>query len=142
MGVSMSRRLQVLVVDDDPSMLETMEAILSTGEFDVSCSSSAEEGLRLLAVQPFDVVISDWSMPGMGGMALDRQIRCFPWVSCLLVTARADEFTMVVPPDERKRLGILAKPFNPEDLLKRVRLLGMLALVRGSLGVDPATARA
>jgi hypothetical protein len=73
-------------------------------------------------------------------MELYRNILQLPWpVSCLLVTGRLDEFTDTVPAEARRRLGLLRKPFRPEELVDRVRLLAQLANTRMSLGAKSNT---
>lgn len=113
---------RVLLVDDDPALLETMKAVLDD-VFDVAVCRSAGEAIELLACESFHVICSDWQMPGMNGIDFFRQLsRRAGLVSsgCILVTAHADSLLEQVAWPDRKMLGVLRKPFRPTDLIERV----------------------
>jgi DNA-binding NtrC family response regulator len=65
---------RVLIIDDDESMCDVLREALTQREFDVMCRNSADEGLRLLNEQEFDVVVTDVNMPTMTGVELCRRI--------------------------------------------------------------------
>jgi len=68
--------VSILCIDDEPAILEGFERILGREEgFQVQTSSSAEEALELINDQAFDVIISDYALPGMDGITLLREIR-------------------------------------------------------------------
>ncbi|HEY3664495.1 MAG TPA: response regulator, partial [Polyangiaceae bacterium] len=113
---------RVLLVDDDVRLLESMQAVLSD-EFAVRTCSSGQEALRLLDNEPFHVVCADWQMPGMDGVAFFQAVtrRRLSILPCfILVTAHAGELLDQVPYEDRKMLGMLRKPFSPEQLIERV----------------------
>ncbi|HXG16144.1 MAG TPA: response regulator, partial [Calidithermus sp.] len=62
--------LRVLVVDDQAAIVRFLEVALSKEGCAMSSAGSAEEALRLLAQQPYDLVISDIKMPGLSGLDL------------------------------------------------------------------------
>ena len=89
--------------------------------YEVQTAASGEAALAAVAEQPFDVVISDIRMPGMGGIELLRQLRMqVPDVDVILVTAHATADSAI----EALRLGAhdyITKPFDLHELKLRVR---------------------
>ena len=68
--------LQVLCIDDEPDLLEVCKAYLEEGrEFAVDIATSARQGLEMLDTTTYDVIISDYEMPGMNGIALLKMLR-------------------------------------------------------------------
>ena len=79
---------RVLVVDDEPDLLDLVSAILDGEGFSVATSSSAEDALRQLADGGFDVVVSDVQMPGADGFELLEIVRASEWgVPVILISA-------------------------------------------------------
>jgi DNA-binding response OmpR family regulator len=110
----------ILVVDDDGEMLRFLEEILRDEGFAVRTAPDAFAALlRMLADAP-DLVILDWRMPNMDGLALLQSIRrCFDRLPVVFITA--------FPGPEVRRLalqngaaGFLAKPFSTRDLLTEI----------------------
>ncbi|MES1176416.1 MAG: response regulator [Myxococcales bacterium] len=125
---------RVLLVDDDARLLESMAAVLAD-QFGVRCCASGQEALRLLDNEPFHVVCADWQMPGMDGVeffhaAARRKLKL---LSCfVLVTAHAVDLMDRVPYEDRKMLGMLRKPFSPEQLIERVNQFAGVAHLKRS----------
>ncbi|MFF2091672.1 ATP-binding protein [Paenibacillus sp. NPDC058174] len=117
---------RVLVVDDDPVNLQVLINLLTLEQYEVTAVSGAEEALASLAgAQTYDLVITDWMMPGMSGLELSRAIRerfMLSELPVLLLTARSR------PDDIRTgfEAGIndyLSKPVDAGELKARVRTL-------------------
>ncbi len=69
-------RPRILVVEDEPPALQAITRVLGEAGFDVSAAEDGARALRLLDDEaPFDVVLSDISMPGMDGIALLNAVR-------------------------------------------------------------------
>ncbi len=125
-------RPQVLLVDDDPVFLVTLEAILSAS-FDVTCCASSAEAQRL-DVDRFHVVCCDYNMPGMNGLELlTRVFRSHPAVCCLLMTG-ADDFFDVVK-HAAHRPPVIFKPVDPERMTHTVAHLASIAAMKRSTAV-------
>jgi len=66
---------RVLVVDDDAFSRKCLSALLQRELYDVALASSGEEALRFMSTTPCDLVLTDWQMPNMDGLALCRKLR-------------------------------------------------------------------
>jgi DNA-binding response OmpR family regulator len=124
----------VLIVDDEPNLVDLVQSYLERDGFTVASASdgpSAVETARRL--QP-DVVVLDLMLPGFDGLEVCRQIRAFSDVYVLMLTARGEEIDRVVG----LTVGAddyLVKPFSPRELVARVK-----ALLRRSRQVSPRAA--
>jgi len=129
-GVAPSRAvnwngMRALVVDDNANFRLLMETVLSgVGMGVVQTADSAKRGLELLSRQPFDLVITDWMMDGMDGIAFVESLRhsldpVLANVGIIMVTSHSDSVSQA----EAKAAGVdefLEKPVSPRALLKSV----------------------
>jgi DNA-binding NtrC family response regulator len=132
-----SGRYSVLVVDDDPAVLSSIEAILSF-DFNVVSCATPEEALRRFVPGRFHVVCADYVMPGIDGHRLLTEIaRRSTAVCCLLMTARVD-----LEPGGRD-FPVMFKPFDPERFVHTVGHLARIAdMKRSTRALSEATGRA
>jgi DNA-binding response OmpR family regulator len=115
-----TNKRRLLLVDDDPSLLETLGDFLAFEGYEVLCAASGEDAL--IKMRPFqpDLIILDMGMPGMGGKGfLDRITNpdartLYP---VLVLTARA---SMAEYFADKQIAGFIAKPCDPPDLLMEV----------------------
>jgi CheY-like chemotaxis protein len=111
---------RILLVDDSRDTLAALESLLRRRGFNVVSVTSPEEGLRLAENQPFDVVVTDFKMPGMNGLDFVHRLhRIAPRTHVVLITGYPSEY------EERRpsALGVDAyfiKPFDPAVFLKAV----------------------
>jgi two-component system response regulator AtoC len=81
-------RKTILVVEDDSLFLWSLECFLEREGYQVSPAGSGEEGINLARNRPFDVVISDFQLPGMNGRQLIEELKNLqPAVKTLLISA-------------------------------------------------------
>lgn len=116
-------RLRVLLVDDYPSMRRIMAKILSLiGVRTIAEAGSGPEALEKAKAEPFDLVITDWNMPDMGGLELVRALKSRKELCNLQVIVASSTITqqMVVQGKQAGVAEYLAKPFAPEDLKQRI----------------------
>jgi DNA-binding NtrC family response regulator len=108
----MTDRPRALIVDDEPAECELVRDALSHAGFDAFSVQDPLLALELLATRPFDVVLTDWNMPGMNGTQLCRRIsEIAPQVPVVLVTA----FGSIDSAVDAMRAGaydFLTKPFD------------------------------
>ena len=84
----MDTKANVLVVDDDPLIVELISMMLTQNEFAVHNATSGTDALVLLRNQPIDIMLIDYNMPGMNGVELIRETRkTHPNIIILVVTA-------------------------------------------------------
>jgi DNA-binding response OmpR family regulator len=117
----MTGAARVIVVDDEPDLRLLLEDYLSTHGLAVRCAGSAPELDALLAAGPADVLILDVNMPGEDGFAIVHRLRrAGSTVGIVMLTAAgtvADRLTGLGAGAD----DYLPKPFQPRELLARVR---------------------
>jgi len=136
--MAIETKRQILLIDDDPSLLRTLSDFLRFEGYDVIKADSGEKGLEMLKTSSPDLIILDMSMPGMGGIGflkaiLDEDGK--PSHPVLVLTARANmaEFFADVNVD-----GFIAKPCDPQDLLMEV---GRIIFLRSGDELDESSAK-
>ncbi len=121
---------RVLVVDDDPGVLQSLELLLSD-DCEVTVCDSPTRALEIAVSQPFDVIITDYRMPHMTGAEFAHALkaRLSPTPYTLLLTGTPNE---VKPHMEgaSELVMVLAKPFEPQRLLNVVLQVGRLGVNR------------
>ena len=116
-------RQAVLLVEDDARLAAMVAEYLGRHELDVTVAPDGERGLAALRRGRFDVVLLDVMLPGVDGFEVCRRLRATPeWAALpvLMLTARGDDVDKIVGLE----LGAddyLAKPFNPRELVARIR---------------------
>jgi two-component system response regulator PrrA len=108
----------VVIVDDDPHLLETLEVLLAAEGYAVECYSDPFEALaRLRQGRAPDLVLIDCIMPGLtGGELCEALVESGIEVPVVLMTALADPSFAVHP----ERASVLNKPFMIDDLLMEI----------------------
>ena len=102
-----SRKGSVLVVDDEEIMREVLETLLSNEGYRVDLAKTGEEGLEAYGRRPYDVVLLDVSMPGIGGLrALEEFLKMDPDAVILMITAYAT-FDTAIAAWERGAFGCI-----------------------------------
>jgi two-component system cell cycle sensor histidine kinase/response regulator CckA len=119
-----AERANILVVDDEPPVLELQSRILTQAGFNVVTVEYAEKALQVITDDKhFDLVIADVHMPGMNGDEMARRIRATrPDLKILFVTGFADTLFSSQPMLWENQ-AFLDKPFTPRGLLEAVSLL-------------------
>ncbi|GAA3428488.1 response regulator transcription factor [Streptosporangium sandarakinum] len=84
----------VLIIEDDPSVRDSMELVLRRHGHDVLAAATGEAGLGLLKDKP-DLVVLDLMLPGLDGFEVCRRIRAAGPIPVIMLTARGDDFDVV-----------------------------------------------
>ena len=115
--------VSVLIVEDEPAILELVAVNLEHAGFVPLRAASAEEAARLLSQTLPDVALVDWMLPGQSGLALARRLRSDARtreLPIIFLPARADENDKVAAL-EAGADDYLTKPFSPRELVARIR---------------------
>jgi len=116
----MSKTIQVLVVDDDSSILEVLDARLSAAGFKTQKAASGIEALAVLKKQPIDVLVSDIKMPEMSGLELLEETRTiFPLLPVIFLTAYGT-IPDAVDAVKAGAVDYLTKPFDGRELVQKI----------------------
>ncbi len=110
----------ILVVDDEPQIVQLVRDYLEHGGFTVVTAADGSSALRIAATQRPDLVVLDLALPGLDGLDVTRTLRRSGTVPIIMLTARTDESDKLVGLE----LGAddyLTKPFSPKELVARVR---------------------
>jgi two-component system alkaline phosphatase synthesis response regulator PhoP len=123
-------RQRVLIVEDEPNIASFARMYLEAAGFGVTHAARGDEGLRLAEADPPDLVILDLMLPGMDGYEITKRLRRGGTTPIIMLTARDDAVDKVVGLE----LGAddyITKPFNPRELVARVRAVLRRGEVRG-----------
>ena len=113
---------RILAVDDELNILELVKLYLTREGYTVETLNRGNEALaRTLQISP-DLVILDLMMPGMDGLEVCRQIRGKSNVPILMLTARKEDVDKILGL-EMGADDYLTKPFNPRELIARIRAI-------------------
>lgn len=112
-----SGNVRVLLVEDDPTISEPLEAGLRREGFEVSVAST---GAAALAAGPADLVLLDLGLPDLEGREVCRRLRATSDVPIIVVTARSDEVDRVMLL-EMGADDYVVKPFGFRELVARIR---------------------
>ena len=138
--------MRALVVEDEPKMAALLRRGLVEDGYAADVAGTGEEALRMARAVPYDAIVLDVMLPGLGGFDVCRQLRSSGvWSPVLLLTARDGVDDRVVGLDAGAD-DYLTKPFSFAELLARLRALTRRGLSErrtvlevGSLRLDPAT---
>ena len=116
----MNESLRILVVDDETQITRVLRRSLSARGYEVQTANDGEEALSVFAQWPADLVITDPSMPQMGGLELCRRLRSTSQVPLIVLSVKGEERTKVEALDAGAD-DYVTKPFGIDELLARVR---------------------
>jgi two-component system phosphate regulon response regulator OmpR len=132
----MHAQATILVVDDEPDVRDVLDEYLAAHGFTVVAAANAEAAKALVARQPFDLAIVDIHMPGEDGLSLARHLReRYADLAVVMLTSAGTVVDRIVGL-EMGADDYVAKPFDPRELLARVKsvLRRTAAARRGDIG--------
>ena len=128
----MSSHPTILVIDDEQQILRAMRTILEQHNYRVFTTSTASEGLALVATSMPDVIILDLGLPDMDGKDVCVQLRTWTQTPIIILSVRDSDSDKVAALDNGAD-DYLTKPFSVDELLARVRVaLRHRSLVEGA----------
>jgi two-component system, OmpR family, KDP operon response regulator KdpE len=111
---------RILVVDDDPQIRRVMRVTLTGQGYEVDDAKDGDSALEKLRQQRFDLVLLDMNMPGLDGLEACRSIRSQSEIAIIMLTVRDAEADKVEALDAGAD-DYITKPYNPPELLARIR---------------------
>jgi two-component system, OmpR family, response regulator CpxR len=114
--------VKILLIDDDAELCSLLVELLSREGFAIECQHEGGRGLDRALHGGFDLVILDVMLPGLDGFEILRRLRPQSRVAVLMLTARGEDMDRIAGL-EMGADDYLAKPFNPRELLARIRAI-------------------
>ena len=113
---------RVLIVDDDVELCELVAEYLTPEGFEIEAVHTGERGLERSLSGEHVLVVLDVMLPGMTGLEVLRRLRAQARIPVIILTARGDDIDRIVGL-EIGADDYLAKPFNPRELVARIRAI-------------------
>ncbi|MBP7380870.1 sigma-54-dependent Fis family transcriptional regulator [Myxococcota bacterium] len=113
--------LKVLVIDDEPGLLQMLQVVLSRAGYGVTTVTSAREGLSLLGRQHFDLVLCDLRMPGMDGMGFLAALKSSGMSITVIVMSAYGSGDDAIAAMKAGAYDYINKPFQSEEILLTLR---------------------
>ena len=132
------RREKILTIDDDPDILDVL-AITLADNYDVLSAPNGKEGLEMVRAKNPDLIITDYNMPVMNGPDFCKELRkdiLFRHIPVIMLTGKGEVKDMVFG-IESGADDYLVKPFEPDTLLARIRMILRRTIM--SLDANPLT---
>jgi two-component system, OmpR family, response regulator len=123
---------RILIVDDDREIRDLLAQFLVKHEYQVETAANANELMKKLDTGRFDIIVLDLMMPGEDGLSLCRRLRVTSNIPIIMLTAMGEDTDRIVGL-EMGADDYIAKPFNPRELLARIK-----AVLRRSDGTSTA----
>jgi CheY-like chemotaxis protein len=125
----------VLVIDDESSMAEIVRLNLElVGDYEVETAASGEEGLQKMETSAFDLLVTDFMLPGITGGEVVRRVKSIrPGMPVVLFSVYYDDATTIAPDVRRSADACLRKPLDHDEFVRIVaELLGDAPLADAS----------
>ena len=114
----MSERM--LVIDDEKDILEACQMIFEEEGFEVTVTNDPREGIRLAKESSFDVVLSDWQMPGLDGMQVIEAIDQHSPQTAVVMMSGQPAVGRAAEAMKRGAMDYVVKPFTPKEIVNAV----------------------
>lgn len=124
--------MPILVIDDDKELCQLLIEFLTPEGFEISTCYDPHEGLQLAKRGNYSLVLLDIMLPGMTGLELLRILRTTSQIPVLMLTAKGEDIDRIIGL-EMGADDYLAKPFNPRELLARIKAIKRRTQVNGQL---------
>ncbi len=117
-----TKNASILLIDDDRELGGMLRDFLLADRLDLTIAMDGETGLERLSDDVFDLAILDIMLPGMGGLDVLKELRKISDMPVIMLTARGDDIDRIIGL-EFGADDYLSKPFNPRELLARIRAI-------------------
>ena len=107
----------MLIIDDETLVLESCRKVFEAEAYDVVCTTSPKEGLRLASDTQFDVILCDWKMPGFNGMDVVEELDRRTPESAMVMISGYPAVERATEAMKRGAMDYVSKPFKPEEII-------------------------
>lgn len=108
---------RMLIIDDEALVLESCRKVFEAEAYDVVCTTSPKEGLRLASDTQFDVILCDWKMPGFDGMDVVEELDRRTPESAMVMISGYPAVERATEAMKRGAMDYVSKPFKPEEII-------------------------
>jgi len=116
---------RILLVDDDPDILDVLEITLAEENYEILKAGDGEEAIRIIQSKPLDLVLLDYNMPKMNGQQVCLKVKqdlLLRHIPIIMVTGKG-EISDKVGGINAGADDYIVKPFEPKELLARIRMI-------------------
>src|SRR5215472_6799949 len=114
----MAKKGSILVVDDEEVLRDVLDSLLTAEGYQVELARTGEEGIDKFQQRPYDLVLLDVSMPGIGGLSsLEEILKLDPEAVVIMITAYAT-FDTAISAWQRGAFNCIRKPYDNKEILK------------------------
>ncbi len=142
---------KILIVEDEPAIRELLAFNVTQARFRALCAEDSNSAWQQIRNNMPDLILLDWMLPGMSGVALARQLRADAYtkdIPIIMLTARGEESDKVLGLESGAD-DYITKPFSPRELMARIRAIlrrnapqiSDETIVVGALELSPTTHR-
>lgn len=121
MAANTTDKGRMLVIDDDPVVIESCVRVFESEGFTVASTTDPGEGLSLAESSRFDVILCDWKMPGFDGMDVVEELDSRSPQSAVVMITGYPSLDRATEAVRRGAMELIAKPFAPEEIVEAVR---------------------
>ena len=116
----MSRKISILIVDDERYVRDSLHQWFIDDGYEVSCAKSARDALSMMTGDSYDIILADIKMPGMDGIELNRRIQMLNDDAVVIIMTAFASVDTAVQALKDGAYDYITKPFDPEDLSRLI----------------------
>lgn len=117
----MSRKISILIVDDEESVRDSLYNWFIEDDYKVECAEDAKKALSVLESENFDIILADIKMPGMDGMEMLKRIKALRKDAIVIMMTAFATIDTAVQALKDGAYDYVTKPFDPDDLTHLIR---------------------
>jgi DNA-binding NtrC family response regulator len=117
----MTNRISILIVDDEPSVRDSLYNWFMEDGYRVECAEDAKKALLTLQSESFDIILADIKMPGMDGLEMLKRIKTLRKESVVIMMTAFATVDTAVQALKEGAFDYVTKPFDPDDLTHLIR---------------------
>ena len=117
----MSKKVSILIVDDEESVRDSLYNWFIDDGYYVECAENAKKALSILEEKEFDIVLADIKMPGMDGMELHKRVKTMSSEPIFIIMTAFASVDTAVQALKNGAFDYVTKPFDPDDLSHLIR---------------------